>query len=75
MLDAVDICDDIAELSIIDEDIADDEVSIADDDASMADEDVSIIDELGIADDEDCASTPVVSAAARTAPTTRSRVM
>ena len=77
MLDAVDICEDIAELSIMDDETAiDEEVSMADEEVSIADEELSIIEdsipELGIEDDEDCASAPVASAAARAAPTIRS---
>jgi hypothetical protein len=55
-----------------DESGIDEEVSIADDELSIIEDSIP---ELGIEDDEDCASAPVVSAAARTAPTIRNRVM
>lgn len=88
MLEAVDICDDIAELSIIDDDIsAPDEASIVDDEdmspagaeddaiieESIAEE--SIAEDSIIEDEDDWANAPVASIAASAVPTISCRVI
>ena len=87
MLEAVDIWDDIAELSIIDDDMsAPDDASMADDDMSPAGaEDDAIIEESIaeepiaedsiVEDEDDWANAPVASTAASAVPTRSCRVI
>ncbi|MBN9306794.1 MAG: hypothetical protein BGO82_14300 [Devosia sp. 67-54] len=81
---AVDICDDIAELSIADDGIADvsagvDEVSAGvEAEVSAGADELSMADEEAIeasADEEDCANAPPISRAVKAVPVIKSRII